>query len=173
MASTTLSPATPSQVKRKGKKSHQIMFILELSFFLLDFFDWIMCLFVMCISYALARVACSLLHMQRLWNQQGQLWWQKRKESELHVRLQVFLLMIKCLTWVRGSLWICFFWVLFHSPLLACWFLIPISLSLLGKKCHLLLLLFLIDKFFNGKLDPFKAPLPKILVPLIILRSKE
>jgi hypothetical protein len=31
----------------------------------------------------------------------------------------------------------------------------------------------LIDKFFNGKLDPFKATLPKILVPLIILRSKE
>lgn len=86
---------------------------------------------LICFSYAPARVQCSLQHRPCLWCPGGPRWWVRAREWESHARQQFQL--ITSQTWVRGSLWICFFWVLSHFPLVLCWFLMPLSLLHLGE----------------------------------------
>lgn len=126
MAASTLSPATTSQVKENSPWCY-ISFVIV---WRVDLELW-MLLCLICFSYAPARVQCSLQLRPCLWCPGGPRWLVRAREWESHARQQFQLIMSQ--TWVRGSLWICFFWVLSHFPLVLCWFLMPLSLLHLGE----------------------------------------
>lgn len=130
MSPTTLSPATPSQVYwKKKKQSNDSVFEFlcqqgrDFNFF---FF------FVLHFSYVPERVGFSVPRRLLWWNRQGDRWWGKAKGWELFAKRRAFQL-IESQTWERGSSWICFFLVLFHSPLLECLSPMPPSLPLQGN----------------------------------------
>lgn len=131
MSPTTLSPATPSQVYwKKTKKTEQWfcfwVFVSTRKGLLILFF------FVLHFSYVPERVGFSVPRRLLWWNRQGDRWWGKAKGWELFAKRRAFQL-IESQTWERGSSWICFFLVLFHSPLLECLSPMPPSLPLQGN----------------------------------------